>query len=149
MSAWIDTLSALEKVRRTRVKRFMERIPTFVSRLSGTLQLEINAYHKEFPSEVFLETDNDRGRITIRAISDYNPPAVAEVSISAIFGKISCLYSYTYQESWTETLHSADDSLVWATQDAPGKPPSVLARRILQPVLFPGLGEDPLQTRST
>ena len=78
MSAWIDTLSALEKVRRTRVKRFMERIPTFVSRLSGTLQLEINAYHKEFPSEVFLETDNDRGRITIRAISDYNPPAVAE-----------------------------------------------------------------------
>jgi hypothetical protein len=143
MSRWMLELSEKERERRAKVAAFMKAAPGFLDALVKKLKSDVDAYGQQFPDEhLEITPELNDGRIQIINASIR---IVAIVSLNAITQRVACSFQNVgLASNWEAALDvPSDGSSLHSMGIGQDSSLEILARKILIPVLFPGLLSNP------
>jgi hypothetical protein len=146
---WIKALADQERARRERIARFVKIAPAFIDALANKLRSDLELYHKEFPGQTTaVNPEPQAGQIQIFCAA-YKPPIQATVVLKEFHQRVSC--SYTNVDwlgvNWDEQLEVSEDGTLHSMSAPQDYTIETLSRKILIPVLFPLLLNDPATDR--
>jgi hypothetical protein len=145
MSRWMLELSEKERERRAKFSAFMKAVPGFIAALAQELKLGADAYNEQFPDENSVDVNRmPGGRIQVICSGRDGLRSAAIVTLNADTQRVACSFENIQHVNWEDILDVAGDaSSLHSMGIGQAHTIASLARKILIPLLFPGLLSDP------